>query len=87
MNTRVQVAHTYASNVSHLFTSSLFATDQRPDSNSFGGKYLSFDTGIFCESMGKRKSSSKPVTKQKVKLDTSFDCLFCNHEKVVVVKM
>lgn len=37
--------------------------------------------------MGKRKSSSKPVTKQKVKLDTTFDCLFCNHEKAVSVKM
>lgn len=37
--------------------------------------------------MGKRKSSSKPVTKQKVKLDTTFDCLFCNHEKSITVKM
>lgn len=37
--------------------------------------------------MGKRKSSSKPVVKAKVKLDTTFDCLFCNHEKSVAVKM
>ncbi|CCG84393.1 protein of unknown function [Taphrina deformans PYCC 5710] len=37
--------------------------------------------------MGKRKSSSKPVVKAKVKLDTAFDCLFCNHEKSVAVKI
>lgn len=37
--------------------------------------------------MGKRKSSSKPEVKAKVKLDTTFDCLFCNHEKSVAVKM
>ncbi|RKP36010.1 hypothetical protein BJ085DRAFT_8302, partial [Dimargaris cristalligena] len=37
--------------------------------------------------MGKRKSSSKPQARRVVKLDTVFDCLFCNHEKSVVVKM
>ncbi|RCK62755.1 Transcription elongation factor 1 [Candida viswanathii] len=35
--------------------------------------------------MGKRKSSSrKPAKKIKQTLDTTFTCLFCNHEKLVI---
>ncbi|KAK6205119.1 transcription elongation factor Elf1 like-domain-containing protein [Scheffersomyces amazonensis] len=35
--------------------------------------------------MGKRKSSArKPVKKVKQVLDTTFTCLFCNHEKSVI---
>ena len=35
--------------------------------------------------MGKRKSSSrKPAKKIKQTLDTTFTCLFCNHEKSVI---
>lgn len=34
--------------------------------------------------MGKRKSSAKPVKKIKQKLDITFRCLFCNHEKSVI---
>ncbi|OVF10147.1 putative transcription elongation factor [Clavispora lusitaniae] len=34
--------------------------------------------------MGKRKSSAKPVKKIKQKLDVTFRCLFCNHEKSVI---
>ncbi|KAJ1975040.1 hypothetical protein H4R34_004489 [Dimargaris verticillata] len=37
--------------------------------------------------MGKRKSARKPVKKEKVRLDKVFDCLFCNHEKSIVVKL
>jgi transcription elongation factor Elf1 len=38
--------------------------------------------------MGKRKSSKKPQgPKKKEKLSTSFDCLFCNHEKCIEVKV
>ncbi|KAJ2825405.1 hypothetical protein GGI24_003169 [Coemansia furcata] len=37
--------------------------------------------------MGKRKSSRKVVKKEQPKLDTTFDCLFCNHEKSIVVAM
>ncbi|KAJ1921824.1 hypothetical protein IWQ60_003671 [Tieghemiomyces parasiticus] len=37
--------------------------------------------------MGKRKSARKPVAKTKIRLDSVFDCLFCNHEKTVSVKM
>lgn len=38
--------------------------------------------------MGKRKSSKKPQAKKTAgKLATTFDCLFCNHEKAVVVDM
>ncbi|KAI7833614.1 hypothetical protein BX661DRAFT_168762 [Kickxella alabastrina] len=33
--------------------------------------------------MGKRKSSRKVVKKERPKLDTTFDCLFCNHEKSI----
>ena len=34
--------------------------------------------------MGKRKKSSRgPVKRQVLKLDTKFNCLFCNHENVV----
>lgn len=34
--------------------------------------------------MGKRKKAAKPTTKKLVqKLDTKFNCLFCNHEKSV----
>lgn len=29
--------------------------------------------------MGKRKSKAKPAAKKKPKLDTAFDCPFCNH--------
>lgn len=35
--------------------------------------------------MGKRKSSArKPAKKIKQTLDTTFTCLFCNHEKLVI---
>ncbi|KAK6465671.1 transcription elongation factor 1 [Scheffersomyces coipomensis] len=34
--------------------------------------------------MGKRKSSAKPQKKIKQVLDTTFTCLFCNHEKSVI---
>ncbi|KAF2456827.1 hypothetical protein BDY21DRAFT_44244 [Lineolata rhizophorae] len=39
--------------------------------------------------MGKRKKSSrKPAPKKRREaLDTTFTCLFCNHEKAVTVKM
>ncbi|KAF1947103.1 Elf1-domain-containing protein [Clathrospora elynae] len=38
--------------------------------------------------MGKRKSSSKPQgPKRKEKLPTTFQCLFCNHEKSVSVSI
>ncbi|KAJ1723915.1 hypothetical protein LPJ53_001768 [Coemansia erecta] len=37
--------------------------------------------------MGKRKSSRKVVKKERPKLDTSFACLFCNHESSVTVTM
>ncbi|OMJ07119.1 Transcription elongation factor 1-like protein [Smittium culicis] len=37
--------------------------------------------------MGKRKSTAKLVKRAKPKLDTTFDCLFCNHEKSVTVQM
>lgn len=34
--------------------------------------------------MGKRKTAAKPQKKIKVKLDITFRCLFCNHEKSVI---
>lgn len=34
--------------------------------------------------MGKRKAAAKPQKKIKQKLDTTFRCLFCNHEKSVL---
>lgn len=34
--------------------------------------------------MGKRKSSAKPVKQVKVKLELTFTCLFCNHERLVI---
>ena len=38
--------------------------------------------------MGKRKSRKAPtVSRKKEKLDTKFDCPFCNHEKAVTAKM
>ncbi|BFZ56172.1 hypothetical protein PYCC9005_003214 [Savitreella phatthalungensis] len=38
--------------------------------------------------MGKRKSSKKPPPKKTSgKLDTTFNCLFCNHEKAVTVTL
>ncbi|KAI9139110.1 transcription elongation factor 1, partial [Paraphysoderma sedebokerense] len=37
--------------------------------------------------MGKRKSKRKPQAKKKLTLDIVFDCMFCNHERVVEVKM
>lgn len=38
--------------------------------------------------MGKRKKASKPQgAKKKELLPTTFQCLFCNHDKSVVVKM
>ncbi|KAE8850730.1 hypothetical protein PTNB85_01146 [Pyrenophora teres f. teres] len=38
--------------------------------------------------VGKRKSSSKPQgPKKKEKLPTTFQCLFCNHEKSVSVSI
>ncbi|KAJ2007678.1 hypothetical protein H4R26_000636 [Coemansia thaxteri] len=37
--------------------------------------------------MGKRKSARKVVKKEQPKLDTTFDCLFCNHEKCISIGM
>ncbi|KAJ2900323.1 hypothetical protein IWW38_000582 [Coemansia aciculifera] len=37
--------------------------------------------------MGKRKSSRKVVKKVQPKLDTTFDCVFCNHEQCIIVSM
>ncbi|KAJ2768152.1 hypothetical protein IWQ56_003049 [Coemansia nantahalensis] len=37
--------------------------------------------------MGKRKSSRKVQAKKVIKLETSFTCLHCNHEKSVTVKI
>ncbi|PVU97855.1 hypothetical protein BB561_000248 [Smittium simulii] len=37
--------------------------------------------------MGKRKTKTKLVKSSRPKLDTQFDCLFCNHEKTVSVTM
>ncbi|EIW66287.1 hypothetical protein TREMEDRAFT_65558 [Tremella mesenterica DSM 1558] len=37
--------------------------------------------------MGKRKSTMKVQTKRAEPLATTFKCLFCNHEKAVVVKL
>ncbi|OBA27025.1 Elf1-domain-containing protein [Hanseniaspora valbyensis NRRL Y-1626] len=37
--------------------------------------------------MAKKKSSRKPVKKLKVRLDTSFDCPFCNHNKCITVSL
>ncbi|KAI9477491.1 transcription elongation factor [Coemansia mojavensis] len=37
--------------------------------------------------MGKRKSASKARPKVKVKTDTVFQCLQCNHERAVWVRM
>ncbi|CAI5755760.1 unnamed protein product [Candida verbasci] len=38
--------------------------------------------------MGKRKSSArKPAKKIKQTLDTTFTCLFCNHEKSVICSL
>ncbi|KAL7752434.1 hypothetical protein RI367_001968 [Sorochytrium milnesiophthora] len=37
--------------------------------------------------MGKRKSARKVVVKRKPKLDTAFNCLYCNHEQAVEVRM
>ncbi|KAI9299792.1 hypothetical protein BJ944DRAFT_143926, partial [Cunninghamella echinulata] len=36
---------------------------------------------------GKRKSKRKPVKKLKQKLDTQFNCLFCNHENAIECKL
>ncbi|KAI9497025.1 transcription elongation factor Elf1 like-domain-containing protein [Zychaea mexicana] len=37
--------------------------------------------------MGKRKVKRQPQKKLKDKLDTHFNCLFCNHEKSIEVKL
>ncbi|KAF9052651.1 transcription elongation factor Elf1 like-domain-containing protein [Panaeolus papilionaceus] len=39
--------------------------------------------------MGKRKKSSRKPgpSRQKVPLDTTFTCLFCNHDKSVTVRL
>ncbi|KAI7862557.1 transcription elongation factor Elf1 like-domain-containing protein [Spinellus fusiger] len=37
--------------------------------------------------MGKRKAKRKVAKKLKDKLDVQFNCLFCNHEKSVDVKL
>lgn len=37
--------------------------------------------------MAKKKSSRKPVKKLKVRLDTSFDCPFCNHNGCITVSL
>ncbi|ORE12725.1 hypothetical protein BCV71DRAFT_190552, partial [Rhizopus microsporus] len=36
---------------------------------------------------GKRKTKRKPQKKLKAKLDTTFNCLFCNHENSVDCKI
>jgi len=38
-------------------------------------------------SMGKRKSSKPPPKKVVPKVDTTFTCPFCNHDKAVIAKM
>ncbi|KAL6631625.1 Elf1-domain-containing protein [Neocallimastix sp. 'constans'] len=37
--------------------------------------------------MGKRKAKRKQVVRKRPVLDTQFNCLFCNHEKSISVKM
>ncbi|KAG1446977.1 hypothetical protein G6F56_009407 [Rhizopus delemar] len=37
--------------------------------------------------MGKRKTKRKPQRKLKDKLDTQFNCVFCNHENSVDCKI
>ena len=37
--------------------------------------------------MGKRKSGTRVVKKQKIKLDDVFDCPFCNNDKCVEVTL
>ncbi|KAG9290025.1 hypothetical protein G9A89_010331 [Geosiphon pyriformis] len=37
--------------------------------------------------MGKRKTKRKPMAKKKESLDVQFNCMFCNHERSVEVKM
>ncbi|KAI8984665.1 transcription elongation factor Elf1 like-domain-containing protein [Mycotypha africana] len=37
--------------------------------------------------MGKRKTKRKPQKKLKEKLDTVFNCTFCNHENSIECKM
>ncbi len=37
--------------------------------------------------MGKRKASKKVAKKVQPKLETVFDCPFCNHTKTVEVKL
>ncbi|SAM03252.1 hypothetical protein [Absidia glauca] len=37
--------------------------------------------------MGKRKVKRKAAKKMKDKLDTQFNCLFCNHEKSIECKL
>ncbi|ORZ08968.1 transcription elongation factor Elf1 like-domain-containing protein [Absidia repens] len=37
--------------------------------------------------MGKRKVKRKAAKKVKDKLDTQFNCLFCNHEKSIECKL
>mmetsp|Transcript_4128 Transcript_4128/g.10585 ORF Transcript_4128/g.10585 Transcript_4128/m.10585 type:complete len:82 (-) Transcript_4128:309-554(-) len=38
--------------------------------------------------MGKRKSKAAPPPKKKTpKLDTVFDCPFCNHKKAITAKL
>lgn len=37
--------------------------------------------------MGKRKSSRKPVKKVVAKLDSSFNCLFCNHNNSITCNL
>lgn len=34
--------------------------------------------------MGKRKTAAKPVKQVKQKLELTFTCLFCNHERSVI---
>merc|ERR1712113_1117672 len=37
--------------------------------------------------MGKRKSSKPLAAKKKAKLETIFDCPFCNHEKTIEIQI
>ncbi|KAJ3222734.1 hypothetical protein HDU81_009630 [Chytriomyces hyalinus] len=37
--------------------------------------------------MGKRKSAKKPQAKLKVKLEKEFQCVLCNHENAISVRM
>jgi transcription elongation factor Elf1 len=37
--------------------------------------------------MGKRKSKARVMKKARATVDTTFDCVFCNHKQTVECKM